>query len=303
MYYHGSRFISDDGLLMPGFKRSGELVRWDGTESNKWLYATKIKALAESLGIATALEKQYNTTRFNIENNVVTIWLNNKFGLTEKELYALEVYIYEIEERDEDGWVPVNNHKNSIEDEWKTTHSVEYGHYYRLDIRKWFEGKKIVFKQHKLNMESLFGDVYNNVNKEHSMEELKEDLTLESSSYTPTEDEDNPGWFKIPGYPYFLASRKGELMNKKTGYTTKGSKDDRGYMRACIWNNEKEEKKDVKVHVLICTAFHGPAPKDHEVGHKDDIRDNNLPSNLHWTTREANMKKRHTMESSIYFNW
>lgn len=108
--------------------------------------------------------------------------------------------------------------------------------------------------------------------------------------YTPVESKEK-GWFKIPGYPYFYANRKGELMNVKTGYVTKGSLDDKGYRRACIWDNENEKKKDVKVHHLICTAFYGKCPSGHEAGHKNDVRDDNRASNLEWITRGDNMTK------------
>jgi hypothetical protein len=109
-------------------------------------------------------------------------------------------------------------------------------------------------------------------------------------SYEPKESE-LKGWFKIPGNGYFYANKDGMLKNISTGYETYGSKDDKGYMRACQWDNVAQVKKDLKVHHLICIAFHGPCPTDMECGHKDDVRDNNKSSNLEWVTRAENMKK------------
>lgn len=118
-----------------------------------------------------------------------------------------------------------------------------------------------------------------------------------SKGFKPTPAKEK-GWFLIKGFPYFLANDKGELKNAKTGYVTKGSPNDRGYMRACIWDNVKQSKTDVKVHRLICIAFNGPPPTPkHEVGHHDDDRANNVPSNLYWTTRAENMKKVFSKES------
>lgn len=128
-------------------------------------------------------------------------------------------------------------------------------------------------------------------------------------SYTPKPSKKHPGWVEVPGYPYFLANKEGKVRNAKTGYETFGSLDDKGYRRVCQWDNVSKTKKEYKAHHIVCTAFHGPCPTSkHEVGHKDDDRSNNAPSNLQWITRKDNMtkanKKRVSTESisdgSIY---
>ena len=45
------------------------------------------------------------------------------------------------------------------------------------------------------------------------------------------------------------------------------------------------------VHVLVCSAFHGPKPKGCQVGHKDDNPENNRADNLEWITPSQNMKQ------------
>ena len=53
------------------------------------------------------------------------------------------------------------------------------------------------------------------------------------------------------------------------------------------------------LHVLVCTAFHGPRPteekdgKPYEVEHKDRNRSNNAADNLCWVTRRENLKESH----------
>lgn len=43
-----------------------------------------------------------------------------------------------------------------------------------------------------------------------------------------------------------------------------------------------------KVHRLVCTAFHGPAPAGHEVAHLDGNRANPRADNLIWATHAEN---------------
>lgn len=43
------------------------------------------------------------------------------------------------------------------------------------------------------------------------------------------------------------------------------------------------------VHQLVCEAWNGPAPSnEHIVCHRDDVKLNNVPSNLYWGTRLTN---------------
>lgn len=51
-----------------------------------------------------------------------------------------------------------------------------------------------------------------------------------------------------------------------------------------------QEGPKCAVHRLVCIAFHGHPPKDHEVGHLDGNPMNNTPSNLAWVTRSENAK-------------
>lgn len=281
--FHGSMFLNDDGYLMPGYLRSGTLVKWDKTESNEWLYVILDQKQAETLGVASAIEKVFATKRFTeMESGEIKIeCYSDGDSLSKEDLLNLDVYIYEIEHKLKDEWIYVNNEHNGIDDELKTKNKVRFKSYYKLDIAKWIKDRKVTITR---------SDV-----KSNSMESA-------SDKYKPVESDKYPGWFEIKGYPSHLANRDGRVKNAKTGFETKGSPDDKGYMRTSIWNNDKGSKKDVKIHVLICTAFNGPKPKGCEVGHNDDNRGNNEAKNLRWVTRQDNMKKRHSMESSS-FKW
>lgn len=58
-----------------------------------------------------------------------------------------------------------------------------------------------------------------------------------------------------------------------------------------------------RVHRIVATAFHGPAPSpDHVVDHIDTNRQNNRPENLRWFTRLENaLNNPITREKIIYF--
>jgi hypothetical protein len=109
--YHGSRFKQPE--LMPGFLRSGKLVRWDNTESNKFLYATTEKSLAIELGFASSIEKQFKIDRFEVEHGKMHIQTADY--MTIKDLEKVPVFIYTIEYEREDGWMKNRNDHNGID--------------------------------------------------------------------------------------------------------------------------------------------------------------------------------------------
>jgi len=69
---------------------------------------------------------------------------------------------------------------------------------------------------------------------------------------------------------------------------------DTGYKNVSVVINGRRKTKSV--HVLVCSAFHGPKPfPKAEVRHLDGTRINNRPSNICWGTRAENEadKRRH----------
>ena len=84
---------------------------------------------------------------------------------------------------------------------------------------------------------------------------------------------DNGAVYRVP---------KGNMRpTKYDGVWTFGVKDSNtGYMLLA---------STVRVHRIVCTAFHGPAPEqDMVVDHMDTNRCNNRPENLRWVTRLEN---------------
>ena len=121
--YHGSAFKQDE--LMPGFQRSGTLVRWDSIESNEWLYSTADRDEAIILGLGSALEKVANIDRFHSDLKTKKIVITSPDNINIDTLRKLQLYLYTIAAEGEDGWIPNYNKQNGIDNEYKTQNVVE----------------------------------------------------------------------------------------------------------------------------------------------------------------------------------
>lgn len=151
----------------------------------------------------------------------------------------------------------------------------------------WVDHTQVPFKDPTNEVDSIMSDYL-----------TKQKLSVSLEGYEPELVESS--WYKIPGHNYHLAKRDGTVKNVSTGYETKGNLDDKGYLRTSIWDNDIKKKTDVKIHTLICTAFHGEGKPNEEVDHINGKRDDNRASNLKWVTRAENMAKVHSLESNTY---
>lgn len=104
----------------------------------------------------------------------------------------------------------------------------------------------------------------------------------------------------VPSYPEYAASMCGKIFRIQRqaemaqrcitvhGYPSM-------YTRISMFN----EAKDVKVHRLICEAWHGDPPSElhTDVNHKDGNSLNNHYSNLEWATKSQN--QRHAYDTGL----
>jgi|SRR5215469_4262999 len=61
------------------------------------------------------------------------------------------------------------------------------------------------------------------------------------------------------------------------------------YPRLTLWRLGIPKGTEVYIHILVCTAFHGPAPSPrHQVAHWDGDRRNIRSDNLRWATPKEN---------------
>ena len=118
--YHGSRF--EQAELKPGFQHSNELVHWDHTESNKFLYACTVESLAVELGFASSIEKQFKIDRFHVTDKKILIQTDEK--ITVKDLERVPMFLYIIRFHADDGWVKNDNKHNGINTEYKTKETI-----------------------------------------------------------------------------------------------------------------------------------------------------------------------------------
>lgn len=88
----------------------------------------------------------------------------------------------------------------------------------------------------------------------------------------------------VPSYPGYFAGEDGHVY--RNGTLRKPISNGRGYLR--IKTSINNVQKDAYVHRMVCEAYHGPCPPDHECRHLDGSRSNNVPSNLEWATKAVN---------------
>lgn len=141
--YHGSGYKQTE--LMPGFKRSGVLVEWDQTESNKYLYATTDMDTAIGQGFASAVEKLFKMNRFSEKGHEILIEIEGDKIPSLEELQSVNVYLYTIDVRSFDEWEKVNNAVNGLETEYKTQHTIKDGLHSveKVDLKKWLGSRHV----------------------------------------------------------------------------------------------------------------------------------------------------------------
>ncbi|CAB4159137.1 HNH nuclease [uncultured Caudovirales phage] len=104
-------------------------------------------------------------------------------------------------------------------------------------------------------------------------------------------------WRTIKSCSTHEASSLGRIRRATPGRRTfvgrimSPNKDKDGYFVVCIQLNGK--RRMLKVHRLVCEAFHGPPPfASAQAAHRDGSRDNNVPDNLRWATNAENCHDR-----------
>lgn len=101
-------------------------------------------------------------------------------------------------------------------------------------------------------------------------------------------------WKDVVGYEdYFKISEYGKVYSKRTNKELKLTTGKTGYKQFCTrFDGRKSKAKLFKVHIMVCEAFNGPRPNEHQrfALHWDDDKLNNHYSNLRWGSRSENAK-------------
>jgi len=91
----------------------------------------------------------------------------------------------------------------------------------------------------------------------------------------------------LEGYENYQVSNYGKIMNLKTKRVIASYPDKDGYQVISI--RVGTIVKQVKVHRLVCTAFHDNPLGKPCVNHIDGVKDNNYYENVEWCTYKENM--------------
>lgn len=87
----------------------------------------------------------------------------------------------------------------------------------------------------------------------------------------------------------------------QVGHLLTPTPDKAGYPQVCLRPGGK--LKIVRVHTLVCRAFHGPPPEGRtHVNHKDRHRDNNIVENLEWVSGHQNVRHAFGYSTSVIAN-
>lgn len=103
-------------------------------------------------------------------------------------------------------------------------------------------------------------------------------------------------WRDIEGFPRYQVSSDGQVRTvaPANGYkpmVLKYVMNIYGYGWVTLCHEGRRKRQ--AVHVLVCTAFHGPKPSPyHQVAHGDGNRLNNHYANLRWATPKENCADR-----------
>jgi hypothetical protein len=92
-------------------------------------------------------------------------------------------------------------------------------------------------------------------------------------------------WVRIPSFPDYIVSDAGRIRHRRANAPIlRGSYDKDGYKRVNL------DGCTLRVHAIVCEAFHGPRPEGMECAHLDGDNKNNAASNLAWVTRSENTR-------------
>lgn len=92
----------------------------------------------------------------------------------------------------------------------------------------------------------------------------------------------------IPGFPNYLITRCGNVVNKRTKRILKNSINKDGYAKIRLSDSQK--KKSYSVHRLVGMAFIKNPNNLPQINHLDGNKKNNKVTNLEWCDQSENSK-------------
>lgn len=104
-------------------------------------------------------------------------------------------------------------------------------------------------------------------------------------------------WRPVPSWPDYEASSDGQIRSLERRHRLTGGmiggrvlrqqiRTDNGRPQVEVWRDGA--RRTIRVHTLVCEAFHGPQPDGQIVLHGDNVVTNNAADNLRWGTWSDN---------------
>ena len=144
--YHASfRKVNE---LKPGFQVTKKLVKWDISETNRFLYAVDDRETVEFLGLGSAIEKMVLIDRYQVREDKIIVHISEgSHPPSMEQIYALEVYIYTITPGPEQLWIKNNNKHNGLDNEWKTKSIIQARSFKveKMNVRMFLRDKELSF--------------------------------------------------------------------------------------------------------------------------------------------------------------
>jgi len=104
-------------------------------------------------------------------------------------------------------------------------------------------------------------------------------------------------WEEIKGFPNYSVSEEGRVRNNRSGRVLNNAPDKDGYSLVTLYN--KPNKKVAKVHRLVGEAFIPNPNSLPQINHLDEVKHNNIKSNLEWSTEQENVEYSQAMDYSL----
>lgn len=108
------------------------------------------------------------------------------------------------------------------------------------------------------------------------------------------------GYRVIPGFPFFVINRNGDILSLKTGRPLSENINAYGYRCVNLYDPDKTAWRHVNKHMCLARAFikNNNIDKYYSVNHKDGNKLNNSLDNLEWCTIGENTD--HAKDNGLY---